>query len=356
MATLQSLIDRTKLELGEWSLGFQAIFPGDGVTTRLDLPVDNVDSSSVKIYLQSAPGNLFTTPAQYALDARQGTVTLASPVVVGETLVVEGLYAFIFPQDDLNTFVNGAFTRHTHDRPVSYATLPPVEEYLVVILATIEALWALATGIVGDIDIATPEGVTIPRTQRFAQILALIRERQAQYDTLAAALNVGIGRLEISTLRRISRSTGRLVPVYLPQEIDDRLPPRRIFPRIDRAGALIAPFQAIYQNLFVDIGTEADFVQPLDIKNPDGTAMDITGYTVEAQLRRSPANHTVDKDLVVEVINATQGQVRIRITKAEVDILRRNHEYGWDLQTVSATGEKDTKFRGSLLTTMEFAR
>ena len=41
-------------------------------------------------------------------------------------------------------------------------------------------------------------------------------------------------RIMVSTLRRISRTTNRYVPVYVGQEFDDRTyPPTRVYPPID---------------------------------------------------------------------------------------------------------------------------
>ena len=99
--------------------------------------------------------------------------------------------------------------------------LAAVEQYPIAILAVIEALWALATDASFDINIFAPDGVTIPRSERYHQLVNMINQRQEQYRTLCSALNIGLWRLEIGTLRRVSRHTNKLVPIYMPQEIDD---------------------------------------------------------------------------------------------------------------------------------------
>jgi hypothetical protein len=64
--------------------------------------------------------------------------------------------------------------------------------------------------------------------------MSVIERLQAHYKELAAAFNVGPYRIQVLNLRRVSRTTGRLVPEYVEQEFDDRtFPPIRIFPPID---------------------------------------------------------------------------------------------------------------------------
>jgi hypothetical protein len=86
----------------------------------------------------------------------------------------------------------------------------------------------LATDAAFDIDISAPDGVTIPRTQRYRQLMEMVQTRHAQYRELCALLGVGLYRIEVFDLNRISKMTNRLIPRYVPQEVDDRSYPERV--------------------------------------------------------------------------------------------------------------------------------
>lgn len=118
--------------------------------------------------------------------------------------------------------------------PFNYDDLPAVERYPLSILITIEALWGELAEASNEVDVVTPEGMHIPAGQRFQQILQAIETLMGQYREIAGALGVGLFRVEMFTLRRTSRTTGRLVPVYRPQEFDDHSLPERLYPPIDR--------------------------------------------------------------------------------------------------------------------------
>ena len=96
-------------------------------------------------------------------------------------------------------------------------------------MATIEALWALATDAAFDINITAPDGVMIPRAQRYQQLSSIIQQRWEQYKTLCAQLNVGLWKIEMGTLIRTSRTTNKYVPIYVGQEIDDSRKPERVY-------------------------------------------------------------------------------------------------------------------------------
>jgi hypothetical protein len=123
-------------------------------------------------------------------------------------------------------------------QPIAYGTPAPmqiseVEEYPISILVSIMALWDLAVGAAQQHDVHTPDGVTIPISQTFQQITEMIDRLQAQYLALSSALGVGLYRITQSRLRRVSRTTKRLVPIYRSKEYDDLTWPQRSMPAID---------------------------------------------------------------------------------------------------------------------------
>lgn len=231
-----SLVSRTRLELGDQGDTFIATLTSDGSQVTYDMPVQVVSAAGLLVTAQTTPPTALVQGTHYTINEREGEITFTPVRPANQVVIVSGLAYKYFTDTEINTFVSTAFTEHVVGRKpaTTYDTLPVVEEYLVAILGTIEALWVMATDAAFDIDIATPEGVAIPRSQRFAQIMGLIAQRMEQYKELAQALNVGPFRIQMFTLRRVSRTTNRLVPLYQPQEFDDRsYPPVRVFPPVD---------------------------------------------------------------------------------------------------------------------------
>lgn len=239
-----SIVARTRLELGDLKRPFKAAMISDGTSDRFSLPYGNVETTGLSVYTNQQPPTTYTLNTNFTLDQREGVIDFITAVPAsGVQIIAEGFYSENFLDAEYTSFVTSAFGRHTHNQnptvvlenPTSgQVVLPGVQEYLVALLASIEALWAMATDAAQEIDVLAPDGVSIPESQRYRQILELIQVKTAQYNELAAALNVGLGRIQMFTLRRISRTTNRLVPVYVAQEYDDRATPVRVLPPIDK--------------------------------------------------------------------------------------------------------------------------
>lgn len=254
MATVDSIRERVRLELGDKAEPFQTVVVGDGETVVYDLPVGLVDTDPAKLKIFTIANNTITPlpSTEYSLDPLSGSLTLVAPLADGTQMFVEGQSWSLFTDYELDKFINDAQLQHNHNDfvttrsrnengfieytevPKTLETLPAIEEVLVALLATIEALWALATDASTDVDISTAEGTHIPRGQRYAQIRSQIDVLTEKYADMAQQLNVGLHRIEVSTLRRVSRSTGRLVPVFTPREYDDHDVPTRQLPPIDQ--------------------------------------------------------------------------------------------------------------------------
>jgi hypothetical protein len=56
---------------------------------------------------------------------------------------------------------------------------------------------------------------------------------QGRYEELCHQLGVGLDRIEMLDLRRVSRQTGRLIPLFVEKEYDDYSLPKRKIPAID---------------------------------------------------------------------------------------------------------------------------
>lgn len=246
---------RLRVELGDYISPFTVDEPGTGTTNRYDLPAESVVAETLDVRTQ-IDGETVATPllpgVDYTLDYKSGVLTLPDNLPTGTTLYVRGSYAQFFTDAELDMFIESALAKHTHgasdrvitrDTTTGYSTfttsvvtlanIPTVEEHPVALLAAIEALWALAADASYDIDVTTAEGTSLPRQERYRAIMQMIEAQQERYNTLSSQLNVGLGRIEVFTLRRISRTTGRYVPVYIGREYDDNSAPIRVYPPVD---------------------------------------------------------------------------------------------------------------------------
>jgi hypothetical protein len=252
---LDRLRKRVRVELSDQAQTFQATVVGDGATTRYDLPVRHIDPMTlivVRIPSDEPSQNVpLAAGADYVVDAFDGLVILTSPLPALDALYVTGTRYRFFIDETLDMFIETAFAQITKGREITtvgvnpygfrefsqhaitYDTLPEVEILPTALLAKIEALWVLATDAAYDIDISA-DGASIPRTERYRQLMAQIQAEEARVHPMLTALNIGLDRLEVTTLRRVSRTTGRLVPIYVAKEYDDRATrPVRVLPPID---------------------------------------------------------------------------------------------------------------------------
>lgn len=233
--------------IGDRGQSFLVQQTGDGGAYRFDLPVQNVDGETLVVRYRS--GMTLVKTLDYILESEQGVLDLIDPVPLNEVLIVSGTHYRYYSSADYIDFLDTSFLQHTVRRedqfgnPLNYNTLPPVERNLVAMRAAIEVWWTLAADASTEIDIFTPEGMHIPRHQRFSQITQIISGLEERYADLSAQLNVGLHRIEVFDQRRVSRLTQRLVPVFRAREIDDRLPAQRVLPPIDQLADVVITFR-----------------------------------------------------------------------------------------------------------------
>lgn len=258
MATEADIVKRVRLELGDQPEPFRQTYRGTGSQDEFDLPVVRISTGSLRLFTVNTDGSTtdLVLDTDYTVDPETGVVRLtAGPLARDVLLVAEGTAFGMFTDEELQHFVHDAVLQHTDQRydtvryrdehgfikydraAVTLENLPEVEHLPVAILATIEALWALSTDAATDVDVTTSEGTHVPRSQRFAQLRAQIDVLTDKYHGLCALLNIGLFRIEVGNLRRVSRTTNRLVPIYVEREYDDHSMPTRITPEIDARDA-----------------------------------------------------------------------------------------------------------------------
>jgi hypothetical protein len=188
----------------------------------------------------------------YTLDGVNGMLQFNTPIPNEATIIVTGQAWGMFSDMDLTTILDDATRQHCmgqtiteryrtsegfityRDAPKTLANLPALEENLVVTLADIDALWILATDAATDVNIQTAEGTNIDRSARYSQLMTHIQNLRQKYEVWCGQLGVGLFRSEVITIRRVSYTNNRLVPIFREREYDDHRYPVRELPQIDR--------------------------------------------------------------------------------------------------------------------------
>lgn len=215
--------------LRDFGTFFEVNFAGN-LNTTLRLPHPLVDPEQTTV-VNNTNGDPVT---DVAINARSGLLRLGDPASLEDGVTVTGMYYQWFLPEDLTFHASVISAEHLHNRTgVSLDSIVGTEVEVLGIGAVVSALMALLSELAVDIDVITPEGVNIPAHQRYQQVLQLFNYWSTKYDEKSALLNVGLKRIEMLTLRRISRTTNRYVPLYRGREIDDPRRPVRVRPPID---------------------------------------------------------------------------------------------------------------------------
>ena len=351
MATLTALSDRLRSELGDIGRSFSETFTGDGSTVRFQLTQNPIQGSTLVVKVNGTDVSSTTT-----VEEGVGVIILQTPPINTATIVVTGLAFRYFTDSDICYYINTAFTEHAHTTtdtngsPASMSSLPALDEYPLVILASTMALYTLATDASFDIDIISPDGVNIPRSERYRQLSQIIEQRKEQYRELCKLLNVGMHRIEVFSLRRISKLTNRYVPIYRPQEVDDGSIPQRVMLPLPTYGDVKPNVPVLSKDLSIYAGD--DFMEKLRF------SMDLTNYTPISQIRLYPsvpgsavgpviiANFTIEKKQ--STVGGIYDMLYLKLSSAQTKDLPNVAYY--DLQMTASDGTQKTYIYGKVFT------
>jgi hypothetical protein len=321
MATLTDLIAKVRTEINDQAKQFSKSFTCDGATTTFNLGVHPVDPSTLLVKDNTTT---LLNPADYTVESLYGVIHTTTAPASGHTLYVNGNVWRYFSDDEITTFVNTALLQHTSGRSDAYgsaitvATLPELEVYPLVVLCTVEALFALATDASYDININAPDGVSIPRGQRFQQMSSFINQRMEHYKSICAALNIGLWRIEMGTLRRVSRTTNKLVPIYVAQEIDDSSSPDRVYMKNDLNGYVSPTSTATTLDMMAYQGDT--FTQTITLPSTVGftTSASVTANVAANTNITIPANTNVTVGMNVTASGGTVTTFPSNVTVTKV--------------------------------------
>jgi hypothetical protein len=233
VATKADITTTARTYLRDFKKPFQQTFVPMG--RMYDMGKPNIESSTLYVaYIpQGGTSASVLVESQYELDARNGQLRLVPQLNTTDTLMVEGYYYEWLLPDDLDFYADMAINLNTHNLRVPLANMAPAVADVIGIHTLVQALWGLLSEFSRDIDVITSESVHIQSSQRYRMVSSLLDYWMAEYNKRAQALNIGLERLEVVNLRRISRTTNRLVPLYKPREVGDYGPIERIWPEID---------------------------------------------------------------------------------------------------------------------------
>ena len=212
---------------------FQTSF--EATTRTYELGHPNIDADVLYIATNTSGASTPTVLAstEYSLDARNGILRLASTPAANKNLMVEGYYYEWVHPTDLKFYTKHAINEHVYNLSIPLENMSKIVIDTIGISAVVQSLWALLSEYSRDIDVMTSESVHIPGSQRFRMVQSLLEYWQSSYERNARSLNIGINRIEVMNLSRVSRTTNRYVPIYRARELSDYGPIERIFPERD---------------------------------------------------------------------------------------------------------------------------
>lgn len=228
MTVVERVAEIARTYLRDFPKFFQVSF--DAVGRTYELGATNIDTETLWIATTTGASSATQLATNaYSLDVRNGVIRLATTPAANTKILVEGYYyEWVLPAD-LTFYSQRSINYHEYTIKVPLSGVTPAVFDVVGLGALVEALQALVTEYARDIDVTTSESIHIPGSQRFRMLQSLIGMWEMEYRKHANNLNIGPERIEIMDLRRISRATNRLVPLYVSQELGDYAPIERIF-------------------------------------------------------------------------------------------------------------------------------
>jgi hypothetical protein len=327
VTTAATMSNRLRYELGDIGRSFVYQFVADGTTNRFLVPYSPLDGAHLVINQDGTD-----VSADVEVEEATGYIVFDTMPASGDVVIVAGNYFKYFTETEITQYILDAFDQHTtfhtdsYGRTMTIATLPVVEEYPIIVYASTLAMYTLATDASFDIDIQAPDGVMIPRSERYRQLMQMIDVRKNQYKELCSQLGIGLYKIDVFSLRRISKTTNEYVPVFEPQEIDNKSPKTRVRLPIPTYGNVKPTPTTVVQDLNIYEGDDYEFSIRLDFE--------VDNLTPLAEIRSLPgaavvfAEFTVTKPDLVEdgdnkrtlVLSLTGEQTRLLPGKCYYDV------------------------------------
>jgi hypothetical protein len=347
VTTVQNLTDLVRSELGDLPKSFVMQFMADGTTNRFTLHYSPLDASELYVSFDGVD-----VSDDCSVEETTGVLVTDNIPAEGVEITVAGNYFRYYTTAEIERFVDTALLQHSNNRVDSLgrvqnvANLPAIEAYPVALLASTLALYTLATDASFDINVFAPDGVTIPRSERYRQIMDMIQARKEQYRELCVLLGIGMYRIEVFTFRRISKATNHYVPLYRPQEVDDYSYPERI--EVPRPTYGDQPSEHPYDSVELTAYQDVAFSYSLPYTG------DLTTKGVVANIRWKAGVDQSHMPFTVSVTSTSSTSHTITLSLTQEQTRRLAQRMYWDVQFVfDSDGHKETYKAGKLFTVRE---
>ena len=109
---------------------------------------------------------------------------------------------------------------------------------------------------------------------------------------------------------------------------------------------------ATVANIFVDQGS--DYSNIITVTASTGQAIDLTGYTVASQMRKSYTS-SIAYAFTASIYSAAQGKVRIQLTATQSEAIPPGR-YLYDLEVTSSAGAKKRVVEGIVTITPQITQ
>lgn len=109
---------------------------------------------------------------------------------------------------------------------------------------------------------------------------------------------------------------------------------------------------ATVANIFVDQGS--DYSNIITVAASTGQALDLSGYTVASQMRKSYTSST-SYAFTASIYNAAQGKVRIQLTAVQSEAIPPGR-YLYDLEVTSSSGARKRVVEGIVTVTPQITQ
>lgn len=109
---------------------------------------------------------------------------------------------------------------------------------------------------------------------------------------------------------------------------------------------------ATVSNLYIDQGS--DFSAIVTLKNQDGSVINLTGYALAAQFRKSYQSSSAT-NFIVSAYDATAGKIRLQLSASSSSAVAAGR-YLYDVEITSPTGERKRALEGIVVITPEITR
>ena len=110
---------------------------------------------------------------------------------------------------------------------------------------------------------------------------------------------------------------------------------------------------AYISNIVIDAG--ADFNQIFTLEGSNNSALNLTGYSATAKMKKHPASLNDTATFSVSIVNAQLGQLKISLGSATTKDIKPGR-YSYDILLVSNAGIKSRVIGGSAIVTAGVTR